>query len=317
MSVIEANTERIKSAARNLGFDLVGIAKAEYNPIAHDRLLNWIDNGRAGKMKYMERNPRLRVDPELTLNGAQSVISVAMSYWQEPHYSRSEPYVSIYARGKVYQEVMKRKLRSLVDEIKNIKEDAKTKIAVDTSPTMDKLWARESGIGWQGKNTLIINGKLGSFLFLGEIFTDIDLVYDTKAEDRCGSCTKCLDICPTGALISANQLDARKCISYMTIEDTDNRSNHGEIGNNILGCDLCQLVCPYNRKPPISQNAALRTESNIDWKNISSWTIKSDNEFQERFSETILAKYGFNRYTMILSAVLVNLKTADRITSEI
>ncbi len=310
MSMTELITERIKSTALNLGFDLVGIAKAEYDPIAHDRLLTWIDKGYAGTMKYMERSPRRRVDPELTLEGAKSIITVAMSYRQEPCYSKSEPYVSIYARGKVYQEVIKEKLQSLAEEIRKIKPGSRTKIAVDTSPVMDKLWAKDSGIGWQGKNTLIINERLGSFLFLGEVFTDIELVFDTKTRDLCGSCSKCLDVCPTGALLAANQLDARLCISYMTIEDADNESNYPQIGNNIMGCDLCQLVCPYNQRAVTGQNAALQTRSRIDWQRKNSWTIKSDNEFQAIFSETILAKYGFNRYTKILSAVLNNLKTA-------
>jgi len=310
MSTTESNTERLKSIALNLGFDLVGIAKAEYDPIAHDRLLTWIGRGFAGTMKYMERNPRRRVDPELTLEGAKSIITVAMSYRQEPHYSRIKPYVSIYARGKVYQEVMKDKLAHLADEIRKIKAGSRTKIAVDTSPVMDKLWAKKSGIGWQGKNTLVINERLGSFLFLGEVFTDIELIHDAKTRDLCGSCTKCLDICPTGALIGPNQLDARRCISYMTIEDADNESNYDKIMNNIIGCDLCQLVCPYNKKDAIGPNAALQTRSKIDWQRGESWTIESDNEFQAIFSETILAKYGFNRYTKILSAVMNNLKTA-------
>lgn len=296
-----------------LGFDAVKICKAEYDPAAHDRLLRWLDCGYAGKMKYLERKPRSRVDPRSFLADAKSIICVAMSYWQKPDFEPNKPYVSIYARGKIYQEVIRSKLQILADQIRTIFPGSTTKIAVDTSPTSDKLWAARAGLGWQGKNTLIINKNLGSFIFLGEIFTDAELEYDRPITDGCQSCDKCIKICPTGALIAPGILDARKCISYMTVEFPEDQTNYPMIGNHVFGCDLCQLVCPYNRRPKVRQNVALQRETFPDTEEVNLWTIKSDIDFQSRFSETILGKYGFNRFTMILSAVTDNIRRLNNL----
>ncbi|MCD6161713.1 MAG: tRNA epoxyqueuosine(34) reductase QueG [candidate division Zixibacteria bacterium] len=306
----------IKTKAKELGFDLVGICKAEYSPENHNYLLEWLSKGYHGDMDYMSRKPRLRSDPSLFLEGARSVVSVAMSYYKKPGYHKDKPYISIYARGKPYQKVLKDRLKALLEYIKTIKPDVKGKIAVDTSPTFDKLWAEKAGLGWRGKNTLLINKNLGSFLFLGELFLNIEIEPDEPVKNLCAApdsrladCRKCLDSCPTGALEQPNQLNASKCISYLTIETKSRLENPELIGNHILGCDICQLVCPFNKNIPATKTSEFMQSEHFYERPIKNGHNLTESEFYHKYSGTIIDEYGFYRYVNNMRMVKRNINT--------
>jgi len=296
----------IKKKARQLGFDLVGVCLPEYEPAEHDYLLNWLNKGFHGQQDYLARNPRLRCDPRLFFQGVQSIVAVGISYYKEPNFRIDQPYISIYARGKPYQKVIRDKLQKLLAYLQEVKPQTKGKIAVDTSPTLDKLWAQKAGLGWRGKNTLLINKEIGSFIFLGELFLNIKLEPDQAAVDHCADCRKCLDKCPTGALEEPHVLNVTRCISYLTIEHEGALPDHGLLGNHLFGCDICQLECPYNNNIPETQIPEFRDHNRSFFNNAIETNI-TENEFKTRYAGTILGEYGFHRYNKNLIAVKENL----------
>ncbi len=244
----------IKQRARDAGFVLVGIAQAEPSRY-RDYLRRWLDEGQHGTMRWMANRFEERTDPGVYVPGARSVICVAMNYYvpleEVPADQRSRHgRVARYALGDDYHEIIKKRLHVLCDWIREQCPDAVTRACVDTAPVMEKELAARAGVGWQGKNTCTINEQIGSWLLLGEIITTLDLPADNPAVDRCGTCTRCIDACPTGAITAPYQLDARKCISYLTIEHREDipAEFHGPIGEWIYGCDICQDVCPWNSK---------------------------------------------------------------------
>jgi epoxyqueuosine reductase len=299
--------ELILSKAHKLGFDLAGISHPEYSPSDHNKLLNWLNNGYHGETSYMERNPRLRSDSRLFMNDVRSILSVGVSYYKEIDYRNSEPYVSIYARGKPYQDVIRKKLQELLDYIKHLRPETEGKIAVDTSPTFDKLWAERAGLGWRGKNTLLINKKFGSFIFLGELFLNIEIEPDQPETDHCADCGLCLDSCPTGALEQPHILNATKCISYLTIEANNPQPDDRKlVGNHIFGCDLCQIVCPYNKSAPKTKIPEFQANDSYSME-IDKWINLSEHEFESRYSGTILGEYGFIRCVKNATMAKVNM----------
>jgi epoxyqueuosine reductase len=304
----------IKSKAEQLGFDLVGICKPHYSPEDHNHLLCWLNRGYHGQMTYMARKPRQRSDPELFMEDVRSVVAVGINYFSDTGYSPDKPYVSIYARGSPYQKVVKDKLKALLKYIKSVQPGTKGKIAVDTSPTFDKLWAQEAGLGWRGKNTLFLNREMGSFVFLGELFLNIEIEPDNPEIDHCGDCNKCLESCPTGALEKPHLLNATKCISYLTIELTDSPQNpehdnsNSQIGNHLFGCDICQIVCPYNKSPVKTNNAEFIANQGFDDMDTDKLSDLTESEFEHRFKGTLLGEYGFNRFKRNLEAVKINLE---------
>jgi epoxyqueuosine reductase len=303
--------DRIKQKASELGFDLVGICRPDYSPEDHDRLQRWLDNGRHAEMAYMARNPRQRSDPRLFFEAVRSIISLGISYYNDPKYHPERPYISLYARGRPYQTVIKSKLKALLRFIQELQPGAKGKIAVDTSPTLDKLWAEKAGLGWRGKNTLLINREIGSFTFLGEIFLNLELEPDLPQTNLCADCHKCLDACPTGALLEPHLLDANLCISYLTIESDRPLDNPALIGNNLFGCDICQLACPYNTHAL----PAKADEFNLDFPNPGEdpkGIRLTEIEFKNRYSGTILGESGFNRYKNNAKAVDDNINRSPK-----
>jgi epoxyqueuosine reductase len=301
----------IKIKGEAVGFDLVGICTAEYDPESHDNLLNWLFRGFQADLGYLGRNPRMRSDPRLFFPGAKSIISVGLSYYSEPNYDPSEPYISVYARCQPYQDIIREKLEMLLDYLKQLAPEVKGKIAVDTSPTFDRVWANRAGLGWQGKNTLLLNTTYGSFIFLGELFTNIEMAPDKPEPDHCGSCHRCIDACPTGALVEPYILETAKCISYLTISTELDSRNSESIGNNLMGCEICQLACPYNSKPEIN------TESAVFSKNIVSKILQkeeltglTESGFSNLFRGTIMAQKGFNKFRDNARAVQANLQSA-------
>ncbi len=251
-------TRLVRGLATDVGFDRVGIARAEAIARA-DYLNRWLAAGRAGTMEYLHRNGPIREDPRRLVEGARSVIVVAMNYHQvapQPT-GRDGPRgrVAMYAWGADYHEVVKERLHRLADGMRAaIDEPFEARCCVDTVPIMERELAAAAGIGWIGKNTMVLHQELGSYFFLGEVVTTLELVPDAPLTDRCGTCTRCLEACPTGAFPAAYEMDASLCVSYLTIEHRGEiaASLHRSMGDWIFGCDVCQRVCPYNRDAPIS-----------------------------------------------------------------
>lgn len=265
---------QIKSFGRALGFDLIGIASAEPSHY-RDYLRQWLDSGQAGSMAYLHNRFEERTNPATYLPGAQSVICVAMNYHVPLQEASGEHQgrIARYALGDDYHELIKGRLQALADRVRELAPEAQTRAAVDTAPVMEKELAARAGIGWLGKNTCVINENIGSWLFLGEIITTLPLVPDEPAIDRCGSCTRCIDACPTHA-IEPYRLDARRCISYLTIEHRTPLEGGAELSDWLYGCDICQDVCPWNKKAPDSTEAAFQPRfptGTIDLRQLLQW----------------------------------------------
>lgn len=258
-------TEEIKQRARSLGFDLVGISPAGPLPDGQ-RYKEWLSMGHAGEMQYLARRVERREDVRNILPGAKSVITCGLNYNTDSPYSTAcrdsrKGWIARYAWGDDYHGVMDEKLSSLSDFIRmETRGSAEIMRYSDTGPVLERAHAKYGGAGWIGKNTCLINQETGSWIFLGELITDLELEYDSPAPDRCGTCTRCLDACPTGALTAPYTLDSRLCISYLTIELKDKIpfDLRDGIGSNIFGCDICQDVCPWNRKAPVTDEASFQ-----------------------------------------------------------
>lgn len=252
---IKELTDSIKSEALALGFDLVGISPAGSFP-ENQSYKEWLSKGYAGRMKYMERNPWRREDVRRIISDAKSVISCALNYNTDYPYSiretdKTKGWVARYAWGDDYHDIMDNKLGLLNSFIsEKISPGAVSLHYADTGPVLERIYGKYAGIGWIGKNTCLINQDIGSWIFLGEIITNLELEYDSPAPDRCGTCTRCIDACPTDALPKPYVLDSRCCISYLTIELKDKIpfELRDKIDNNVFGCDICQDVCPWNNR---------------------------------------------------------------------
>lgn len=254
-------TDKIRQKALEIGFDKIGFARAEELETAGERLKEWLEAGYQGEMNWMAREPEKRADPRLIFPEARSVIVVALNYYT-PHEHDQSPdkgKISRYAWGDDYHDVVREKLRELLDWIKEEEPEAAGRICVDTAPVMDKAWAVRAGLGWLGKHTNLITKEFGSWVFIGEILISLELEYETDiVEDHCGTCTACLDACPTGAITEAYLVDSNRCISYATIE-LRSPEIPPAIAENLegwlYGCDICQDVCPWNRfeKPAAEQ----------------------------------------------------------------
>lgn len=245
-------TQEIKTKALELGFCEVGIARAESLNAESTHLAEWLVRGYHGTMEWMARNFEKRIDPGTVLPNAKSVVSVALNYYTGVEHSKDAEVgkISRYAWGDDYHDVMKGKLEEVLHFIVVKKPKAKGKVYVDTGPVLDKVWAQRAGIGWEGKHTNVITQKYGSWVFLGEIIVDVELEYDSPATDHCGSCTLCIEACPTNAIVEPYVLDSNLCISYLTIEHRGEIREElaGRFDNWIYGCDICQDVCPWNKK---------------------------------------------------------------------
>ncbi|MBC7899788.1 MAG: tRNA epoxyqueuosine(34) reductase QueG [Saprospiraceae bacterium] len=246
-------SDRIKHKALDIGFNKIGIVPAAVLDDEAVRLRTWLENDFHGEMAWMEREPEKRTDPKLIFPAAKSMIVVALNYYT-PHEHLSDPdsgKISRYAWGDDYHDVVREKLRELLDWIRSENPNAEGKLCVDTAPVMDKAWAVRAGLGWMGKHSNVITKEFGSWFFIGEILLNLELEYDTEiVTDHCGSCTACLDACPTNAIVEPYVVDSRKCISYATIELRDENLPADVAANQsgwLYGCDICQDVCPWNR----------------------------------------------------------------------
>jgi epoxyqueuosine reductase len=258
-------TARLKQKAQELGFELCGVSPA-LPPADHSFFLEWLRKGYAGEMGYLERRKDERNDPKSLLPGAKAVVSVGLSYNPAPeHYPLLENHpISCYAWGRDYHEVVREKLEVLAEFLtQELTPGAKTKVYADTGPILERSFAAQAGLGWIGKNTLLLNKTYGSFLFLGEILTDAELTPDAPVENLCKTCTACLDACPVGALEEPGLLNANKCISYLTLEHRSPLPATAELHGYLAGCDLCQTVCPYNQKAPAGREPAFQPRPEV------------------------------------------------------
>jgi epoxyqueuosine reductase len=288
---------RVKHRAAELGFDLAGIAPADPSRY-RDYLRRWLDDGQAGSMDYLSRRFDERTDPAAYLPGAASVVCVAMNYHVPleplPEALRAtHGRVARYALGYDYHEVIKTRLYALADWLREQVPHAVTRAAVDTAPVMEKELAARAGVGWLGKNTCLISPTVGSWLLLGEVLTTVPLPPDEPATDHCGTCTRCIDACPTGAITAPYQLDARRCISYLTIEHRDDdlpAELEARIGDWLYGCDVCQDVCPHNSKAPAARDPAVRPRwptGTLDVGEVIGW---SDDEYRRRLKGSAMKR---------------------------
>jgi len=269
---------QIKAKALELGFLFCGISKAGFLQKEAPRLEKWLSENRHGKMEYMENHFDKRLDPTLLVDGARSVISLALNYYSDRQQTDpAAPHLSMYAYGRDYHLVIKEKLKILLDWIQTEIGEVNGRAFVDSAPVMDKAWAEKSGLGWIGKHTNLINKKAGSYFFLAELITDLELQADDAVADHCGTCTKCIDACPTKAITGAYLLDASKCISYLTIELKEEipAEFSGFMADNMFGCDICQQVCPWNRfsaqhtEPAFQPREEVLAMSSTDWDEIT------------------------------------------------
>ncbi|KAB2907502.1 MAG: tRNA epoxyqueuosine(34) reductase QueG [Ignavibacteriales bacterium] len=244
------NREVVLQIAKELGFDLTGFAKIEPLEKETELLKEWISRGYAGTMAYLERNLERRHDPREILPAAVSVISLGLNYWQPGGFSEGKGKVSKYAWGRDYHFTIWEKLDKFKLRLSEIFPDSESTSYVDTGPVMDKMWAVRAGLGWQGKHSNVINRGIGSWFFIANIFTSIPFTYDTPITDHCGSCTACIDACPTGAITQPYVVDGSSCISFLTIENKGEIDDkfEGKMENWVFGCDICQEVCPWNIK---------------------------------------------------------------------
>lgn len=307
MSNLPSINQYIKQKAHALGFMHCGIAKARFLEEEAPRLEQWLKEGKHGEMKYMENHFDKRLDPRKLVEGAKSIISLSLNYFPSEEQKNKEYLVSKYAYGRDYHEVIKEKLFLLMDSIREKFGDVHGRAFVDSAPVMDKVWARESGIGWIGKHTNLINKQNGSFFFLAELIIDLECEYDAPMQtDHCGTCTRCIDACPTEAIVAPYVLDASKCISYLTIELKNEmpKEMQGSYQNWIFGCDVCQDVCPWNRFS-IAHNTP-EFNPNSDWFHFSKkeWEELSKESFEVLFRHSPIkrAKYeGMKRNLKIVN----------------
>lgn len=259
-----------------------GISKAGFLEEEAPRLEKWLNEGRHGQMQYMENHFDKRLNPTLLVDGAKSVISLLLNYYPEETQLDNTYKISKYAYGQDYHFVIKSKLKELLHSIQEHIGEVGGRAFVDSAPVLDKAWAAKSGLGWVGKNSNLLSKQVGSFFFIAELIVDIELEYDTPVTDHCGSCTACLDACPTQAIIEPYVVDGSKCISYFTIELKDNLPNElkGSFDNWAFGCDVCQDVCPWNRfskphrEPLFNPHPDLLSMTKKDWEEITEDTFR-------------------------------------------
>ncbi|OXB06018.1 tRNA epoxyqueuosine(34) reductase QueG [Flavobacterium pectinovorum] len=279
----ETYSKFIKTEAKRLGFLSCGISKAGFLEQEAPRLESWLKNNSHGQMAYMENHFDKRLDPTLLVDDAKSVVSLLLNYYPEESQTQESFKISKYAYGQDYHFVIKEKLKEFLFSIQENIGDVSGRAFVDSAPVLDKAWAAKSGLGWIGKNSNLITQKVGSFYFIAELILDLDLEYDYATTDHCGSCTACIDACPTQAIVAPHVVDGSKCISYYTIELKENIPNDmkGKFDEWMFGCDTCQDVCPWNRfskshsEPLFNPNPDLLSFTKKDWIEITEETFRT------------------------------------------
>ena len=298
----------IKRHARELGLDACGITSAD--PSAHAAFYRqWAERGQAGEMAWMTREPDRRSDPRAVLPGARSLVVAGLNYWQPARAARGR--IARYALGDDYHHVLMDKLRALADAMAVPGEEAK--IYVDTGPVLEKPLAARAGLGWQGKSTMLINRRLGPWLLLGEIITTLELEPDLPERDHCGTCTRCLDACPTRAITAPYQIDARRCIAYLTIELKGSipEDMRPLIGDRVYGCDECLEVCPWNRFAQATRETRFQAPDELRRADLRELLALTPAEFKRRFARSPILRVKRRGLLRNVCVVLGNIGTAD------
>ncbi len=309
----------IAEEAARLGFSAFGVGPAEYEPIGHNRLLRWLEKGYHADMKYMERATRKRFDPKIHLPGAKSVIICALSYYNKPDNDPAKPYISIYARGENYHVVMKDKLNLLCRKIMELAGERIFKIFVDSSAFAEKTFAVKAGLGFIGRNGILIlnrdNGeRKGSFHFLGVIITDLELEADAPCPGNCGTCRICIDACPTDAIPSNSVINAARCISYQTTQNKGDipKEIASAMGNIIFGCDICQTVCPFNRKAIETVESRLRHDPDLRALDIEDLLKITEDEFHRRFGKSSIGELKYDVFKRNVAIAVENIRSQTK-----
>ena len=291
-NTLEANSSIIKQEAKRLGFDFCGISKAEFLEEEAPRLEAWLNSNKHGKMEYMENHFDKRLNPTLLVDDAKSVVSLLYNYYPSQTQNTEAPKISKYAYSKDYHEVIKEKLNEFLHTLKEKIGDVNGRAFVDSAPILDKAWAKKSGLGWIGKNANLINKQQGSFFFIAELIIDLELAHDGPIKDYCGTCTRCIDACPTEAIVEPFVVDGSKCISYLTIELKDAIPNEfkDKMDNWAFGCDVCQDVCPWNRFSTPHNEPQFTNQTGL-----LNWTANEWHELTEETFQMIFRKSAVKR----------------------
>ena len=308
------SADAIKVQARSLGFDLCGIAPADSFPEL-SYLREWLDRGYAASMAWMQRSADRRADVREVVPGARSVIVTATLYNVDRPYSRELPpetaRISRYAWGDDYHDVLKTRLDALVGWMRGASPTPFAACAyVDTGPVQERVYAQYAGLGWIGKNTCLINREIGSWLFLGEIITTLAITPDTQGLEQCGTCTRCLEACPTGALVEPGVLDANRCLSYLTIEHRGAlpEQHRQAMGSHIYGCDICQEVCPYNQPAPHSSDPAWQPRPGLDLPELAALGHRTDEEWRSLLAGSPMKRAKVEGLRRNVAAAMANLE---------
>ncbi len=298
MATTSQNTLFIKKLAAQLGFEFCGIAKAQKLDDDARKLENWLQNDMHGSMSYMEKYFDLRIDPAQLVPGAKSVITLMKNYYPAQRQETHTPKISKYAYGKDYHEVIRTKLNEFLDNIKSNIGDIHGRGFVDSAPVLERTWAQRSGLGWVGKNGNLITKESGSFYFIATLITDLELEYDNPfVKDYCGTCTRCIDECPTDAILPDKVIDGSKCISYFTIELKDMlipETMKGKFDNWMFGCDVCQDVCPWNRFSKPTNETAFTPIPEILNLSTKEWSELTEESFKQLFSGSPLRRSKYS-----------------------
>jgi epoxyqueuosine reductase len=307
-------TELIRNEALRLGFDACGFARARRLEQEERRLEEWLKQDRHGTMGWMENHFDKRVDPTKLVPGSKSVVSVIGSYFHPDHKEHikreGSPKIAKYAQGRDYHKVFKKKLKHLFYFAQEQFGDVQGRFFVDSAPVLDKAWAREAGLGWIGKNSNLLNKTQGSFFFIGEMITDLEFEYDGLTTDHCGSCTRCIDACPTDAIYEPYRVDGSRCISYLTIELKDRIPDEfkEQLGEWMFGCDICQDVCPWNRDAAFAQFEDLYPRDKVTDKPIEFWEQLTKSAFNDIFEGSAVRRAKYDGFQRNVSVVARNLQ---------
>lgn len=295
---IDHRTSLIKEKALDLGFSFCGISKADFLNDEAKNLEFWLSKSYNGKMDYMNNHFDKRLDPRLLVDDAKSVVSLLLNYYPaEIQKTDSEVKISKYAYGEDYHNVIKDKLKELFEFIQSEIGEVGGRVFVDSAPVMDKAWAKKSGLGWIGKNSNLIHPKFGSYFFIAELILDLELSPDGPIKDYCGTCTRCIDACPTDAIVAPYVVDGSKCISYLTIELKDAilpNEFKGKMDNWMFGCDICQDVCPWNRFSKPTSVAAFSPHENLLKMSKVDWMDLTEDVFRELFRNSAVKRTKFS-----------------------
>lgn len=302
----------IRDKAKDLGFDLCGIARTKVLSDNGKILEKWCQKGMNAGMSYLQRNIERRINPGLLLPGAKSIVVTGLCYYSE--LKQKDPYAPVlsrYAYGSDYHDIIRPMLGKLLEFIRTIVPDCEGRVFCDSGPLLEKAWARQAGLGWQGRHSILINEKIGSFFFIGSLVLDIELDYDTPFEgDYCGNCTECIDSCPTGAINDDRTIDARKCIANLTIE---NRGPIPEdiipkLGGRVYGCDACQTVCPWNNPPKCGSHPGFTINEEVAAMTREDWLLLTEEKYIRLFRNTAVERVKYADLMRNVAAAIRSVK---------